>query len=373
MLNYQEFVIGSGGDYPDIDTFNAAFNNTFIPFPETTVVVCLVNEVHAWGQHITAPTNVRHLHVTVAGDNWHKGSKSIGCRIRADAHSSEYAALEISCISRSHTQFVTVEKLVIDANQQIGSSISLHGLNITSSINSSAYMQTAVDKCIFTAGGDVDCRGFLGIVANNRPICITNCLVYDATLTGTVGSQNVIAIGLDEYIWIHNNTLHNIGWANKSANTTEGIGLTNPHTLDYTGIIQGNIVTEIGDGETATCFNANAQAHPQFLLNVADDGTGNTSSTAAAEFVDPANGNFNLKAGAQAQALLPNRVQPASGWSDRNYKFLSFLEPWRDITGQIRAAGNWDAGCFNNLSGYASEPSTPGGGGGSVVTHPIRG
>ena len=161
MLNYQEFVIGTGGDYPDIDTFNAAFNNTFIPFPETTVVVCLVNEVHAWGQHITAPTNVRHLHVTVAGDNWHKGSKSIGCRIRADAHSSEYAALEISCISRSHTQFVTVEKLVIDANQQIGSSISLHGLNITSSINSSAYMQTAVDKCIFTAGGDVDCRGFL--------------------------------------------------------------------------------------------------------------------------------------------------------------------------------------------------------------------
>ena len=363
MLNVQEIIIGTGGDYPTITAFSSAFDNTLISNPETTVIVKLKAEVFdEWGLSITVPTNCRFFHLTAEND-YHKGVlTNSGPIIRAVTPTASTAALTLLVSDRSWTPYVTISKIAIDGNSNYTGSAQVSAISLNGSLQTSIGLNTIIDKCLFTMGTMVSARGFVLASAAGRPCMLSNSLIYGVNSAGVSATRNSYGIGGDEQIFSFFNTIDDLSYPNATASSfSYGIDI-NSTPVAQLAKIQGNIVTGIvSNAGTTACYDPNVTASTGFLYNVSDDLTGNTSSTAGTEFEDAAGRDYSLASGASSIGLVSD-----VGANFDTPNLLGIIDLQRDITNRKRALGNWDAGCFNNRSGYQSEPST--GGSQSVLT-----
>lgn len=338
----QKFTIGSdpSRDYAECSDFTAAFNNTLIPENWTTVIVEFHNDtgtdeaVFETPFIVTAPSNCDQLLVTVADDSWHKGDPAKGCVLKCVSGST---AIRMQIGGGMPKK---IERLRFDSDglyTDQGTGI----VNQIANVDSTNPASQWYDQCIVTGGSTTNPARFMrGINAGARPMTVTNCLVHDIVCNGASSNSFSFGIGGDDKLNIIGCTIDNIDFTNT---TGSNAGISSSVSGYF---VQNNIVTNVDicySGITATTAN-----------NVDDDGTGTDTSSSAAEFVDPAAGDYTLNSGAVAAGLVPTdstRFGP-------------------DVTGQLRDWTNAvDAGCYNNIGGY--EQDTSGGASGASSKHPL--
>ena len=338
-----KFTIGAdpARDYAECSDFTAAFTNTLIPDPYTSVIVEFYNDSGTDQAAFTTPfiissmpSNCGALLVTVHDDHWHKGDPTKGCALKIATTSST------SRMSIAGTVPKKVERLVFNANG-LFSAAGLGIIDQPTSVDTARPSMQWYDQCIVT-GGDTPNPGryIRGIDSSTRPMQVTNCLVYNIVCNGAASSSASYGIGGDDKMNIVNCTIDNVDFQNHSGSGNYGIDMPGAGF-----VVRDNIVTntDIGYDMTATSVN-----------NIAEDATGTTTSTAATEFVDAANNDYTLNSGAAAAGSM------------------SVGRFGTDVTGAIRdATVAGDAGAFNNVAGYEQEAATGGGGSTTCPKHPL--
>ena len=347
-----EFSIGTDAsrDYASLSAFFSAFDNTLVDLPKSRVIATCYNDTgtNQWIAEtspltISCPTNCLEFVLTVDDDSWHKGDPSKGVALKFAATQTT-SVLSVGIMNNAK---LLVERLVVDANAQIGGNAYVPSLVSVGNGASTAYspVPANVFKNIIIRGGDGTAsyaRGLSGFSGGGRPTMLENCIVENIVCNGSSNSVVSVGIGVQFRSTVKNCTVNNVDFTNT---TGTNLGITGATDATY-GIVKECISTNVnGD-----CFGASL-ANTSNLI--ADDTTGTTQSTASTEFVDHANSDYKLNSGASAAGV--------------GYSGIAIEE---DITGQKRKAGvARDAGAFNNIAGYDADP--PAGGGGATV-HPLR-
>ena len=335
-----KFTIGAdpGRDYAECSDFTAAFDNTLIPDPQTSVIVEFHNDSGTDQAAFTTPftissmpTNVGAFLVTVADDDWHKGDPTKGCALKLAATSST------SLMSIAGTCPKKVERLVFNSNG-LFSAAGLGIIDQPTGVDTARPSMQWYDQCIVT-GGDTPNPGryIRGIDSSTRPMQVTNCLVYNIVCNGAASSSASYGIGGDDKMNIVNCTIDNVDFQNHSGTGNYGIDMPAAGFA-----VRDNIITNVDIALDITATSIN---------NITDDATGTATSTSADEFVDAANNDYTLKSTAVAAGTM------AVG------------RMGTDVTGALRdesTAG--DAGAFNNVAGYEQEA---GGGSTTQPKHPL--
>lgn len=338
-----KFTIGAdpARDYAECSDFTAAFTNTLIPDPFTSVVVEFYND-SGTDQAVfntpfivsSMPTNCGAFLVTVADDSWHCGDPSKGCCLKNTASSTGIRMYVGGTIPKK------IERLVFNSDGKFataGSGIIDQPTNVDTSFPQKQW----IDQCIVTGGTTTNpARYMRGIDAGTRPMQVTNCLIFDIVCNGSSSSNASFGIGGDDKINVVNCTIDNIDFTNHTG--TGNIGITGA-TTGY--VVRDNIVTNVD-----TCYSVAATS----INNIDDDGTGTTTSSSATEYTDAANDDYTLKAGAAAAGTIAIGRRGV------------------DVTGTYRdPTVASDGGAFNNLAGYEQEAATGGGGSTTCPKHPL--
>ena len=336
-----KFTIGSdpSRDYAECSDFTAAFTNTLIPDPFTSVVVEFHND-SGTDQAVfntpfvisSMPSNCGAFLVTVAEGSWHCGDPTKGCCLKNTSSSTGKR------ISVGGTMPKKIERLVLNSDGHF-SAAGTGIIDQPTNVDTSFPQKQWIDQCIVTGGSTTNpARYMRGIDAGTRPMQVTNCLVFDVVCNGAGSASASFGIGGDDRLNVVNCTVDNIDFTNHSG--TGNVGISGA-TSGY--IVRDNIVTNVD-----VCYDVAATK----INNIDDDGTGNTTSSSATEYTDAANDDYTLKAGAAAAGTTPvgRRGVDASG-------------RYRDPTVAS------DGGAFNNLAGY--EQAAGGGGTTTSPKHPL--
>jgi hypothetical protein len=350
-----EFSIGTGADrdYNSLTAFFAAFDNTLVNLPNSKVVVTCYNDTGAdqWIAEtspltISCPTNCLEFVLTVDDDSWHKGNPSKGVALKF----SSSQATSVLSVGAMNGAKLLVERLVIDANNQIGNNIYEPSVVYVTNGASTSYspVPANVFKNVIIRGGDgtaSNSRGLDGFNGGSRPALLEGCVVENIVCNGSSSSAISAGIAVQFRSTVKNCTVNNVDFTNT---TGTNLGITGATDATY-GIVKECISTNVnGD-----CFGASL-ANTSNL--VADDATGTIQSTAAGEFVDAANSDYKLKGTASAAGIV----------AATNAKVT-------DVTGKLRKAGvAQDAGAFNNVAGYDDSPVFPPDQPTDPIIHPLR-
>lgn len=339
-----EFSIGSGEgrDYSSLTDFFADFDDTLINIPKSRVIVTCHNDTGTdeaviedvstpSGLYITNPSNCEEFILTVADDSWHKGEFGKGCVIRASA---PYYYL-VNMWQNSGKCRYWIERLALDGNGQSYSNQQQHLLYNQISATQSPFYVTFSDLLIQGSSGasyGPSSNGAYGIRSGAySPTLINNCVVRNVFCERS--GKNVNGMNLHRNSVINNCAVYNISNTVEPARAIGLIGVT-------AGTVKDSIVMSCG----GDCVSASTVTVSNV---VTDDSTGDLQSSAAAEFLDAANGDFRLRSGAVSAGIGPQLTD--------NCQF-------EDITGKPRSSVSGvttDAGPFNNIAGYDQEVRFP--------------
>ena len=350
-----EFSIGTGAnrDYNSLTAFFAAFDNTLVNVPNSKVVVTCYNDTGAdqWIAEtspltVSSPTNCLEFVLTVDDDSWHKGDPSKGVALKF----SSVQGSSLLSIGAMNGAKLLVERLVIDANAQLGGDLYLPAVVSITNGASTSYIPVPANvfKNLIIRGGDGTAnysRGLNGFSGGSRPALLDGCIVENIVCNGS--SNSATSVGISAYFrsTVKNCTVNNVDFTNT---TGTNLGIDGPTDATY-GFVNECISTNVnGD-----CFGASL-ANTSNLI--ADDATGTIQSTAAGEFVDAANSDYKLKGTASSAGIVTATDAKVT-----------------DITGKLRKAGvAQDAGAFNNVAGYDDSPVFPPDQPTDPIIHPLR-